>query len=118
MPSFSSTPARITDPAVGASVWASGSHVCIGNSGTLTASATANARKIQRAADQSKGLALDESSTTVRPSAISTTSKLSGRPACRSSISAIWASLGAPPDSSTIASAAARSWSWRASRCR
>jgi hypothetical protein len=44
----------------------------------LTAKAMAKARKIQRAADQSNGLALDESSTTVRPSAISTRSKLSG----------------------------------------
>ena len=44
MPIFSSTPARITDPAVGASVCASGSQVCSGNSGTLTANAAKNAR--------------------------------------------------------------------------
>ena len=48
MPSFSMTPARITEPAVGASVWASGSQVCSGNSGTLTEKARAKARKIQR----------------------------------------------------------------------
>jgi hypothetical protein len=36
VPSFSSTPARMTEPAVGASVCASGSHVCTGNSGTFT----------------------------------------------------------------------------------
>ena len=30
-------------------MWASGNHVWIGNSGTLTAKATAKARKIQRA---------------------------------------------------------------------
>ena len=39
------TPARITDPAVGASVWASGSQVCSGKSGTLTAKAMAKAAK-------------------------------------------------------------------------
>ena len=49
MPSFSMTPARITEPAVGASVWASGSQVCSGNSGTFTAKAMAKARKSQRA---------------------------------------------------------------------
>ena len=45
MPSFSMTPARITEPAVGASVWASGSQVCSGNSGTLTAKAMAKAEE-------------------------------------------------------------------------
>jgi len=44
VPIFSSTPARITEPAVGASVWASGSQVCSGKSGTLTAKAAKNAR--------------------------------------------------------------------------
>ena len=48
MPSFSSTPARITDPAVGAWVWASGSQVCTGNSGTFTANAMAKAKNSQR----------------------------------------------------------------------
>ena len=43
------TPARITDPAVGASVWASGSQVWTGNSGVLMAKAMAKARKIHRA---------------------------------------------------------------------
>ena len=37
------TPARITDPAVGASVCASGSHVWNGNIGTLIANARKNA---------------------------------------------------------------------------
>src|SRR5579885_670194 len=36
-PIFSSTPARMTDPAVGASTCASGSHVCTGHIGILTA---------------------------------------------------------------------------------
>src|SRR5471030_1986968 len=36
-PIFNSTPARITDPAVGASTWASGSQVWTGHIGTLTA---------------------------------------------------------------------------------
>ena len=44
------TAARITEPAVGASVWASGSQVCSGNSGTLTAKAMAKPMKIQRPA--------------------------------------------------------------------
>ncbi len=47
VPIFSSTPARITEPAVGASTWASGSHVWNGKSGTLIAKASANARKNQ-----------------------------------------------------------------------
>src|SRR3954471_19395225 len=37
VPSFSMTAARITDPTVGASVWASGSQVWNGNIGTLMA---------------------------------------------------------------------------------
>src|SRR5512141_324291 len=48
-PIFSRTAARITDPAVGASVCASGSHVCSGNRGTFTAKATRNARNSHRA---------------------------------------------------------------------
>ncbi len=35
----------MTEPAVGASTWASGSHVWNGHSGTLIAKATVNARK-------------------------------------------------------------------------
>src|SRR4030066_1967131 len=46
-PIFISTAARITLPAVGASVCASGSHVCTGNIGTLTANAAKNAQKSQ-----------------------------------------------------------------------
>ena len=78
MPSFSITPARITEPAVGACVCASGSHVCSGNSGTLTANAIAKARKIHRTADQSNGFALVDVSATCCDSAISTRSKSSG----------------------------------------
>src|SRR4029079_5040977 len=44
-PSLSRIPARITEPAVGASVCASGSHVWNGNIGTLIANARKNARK-------------------------------------------------------------------------
>ncbi len=47
MPIFSSTPARMTEPAVGASTCASGSQVWNGNSGTLIANASAKARKNQ-----------------------------------------------------------------------
>ena len=43
VPIFSSTPARITEPAVGASTCASGSHVCSGTIGTLIANDSANA---------------------------------------------------------------------------
>ena len=50
VPILRSTPARMTEPAVGASVCASGSHVWRGNIGTFTANASANARKSQRAA--------------------------------------------------------------------
>ena len=45
VPIFSSTPASITEPAVGASTCASGSQVCSGKSGTLIANARKNARK-------------------------------------------------------------------------
>src|SRR5690242_21029172 len=44
VPIFSSTLARITDPAVGASVCASGSQVWNGNIGTLTANPTKKAQ--------------------------------------------------------------------------
>ena len=47
VPILSSTPARITEPAVGASTWASGSQVWNGNIGTLMAKASAKARKSQ-----------------------------------------------------------------------
>src|SRR5712664_2154041 len=43
VPIFSITPASTTEPAVGASVWASGSHVWNGTIGTLTAKPIANA---------------------------------------------------------------------------
>ena len=39
------TPARMTEPAVGASVWASGSQVWNGHIGTLIAKARKSARK-------------------------------------------------------------------------
>src|ERR1700686_3969444 len=44
VPIFNKTPARITDPAVGASVCASGSQVWNGNIGTLIANAKKKAR--------------------------------------------------------------------------
>src|SRR4029079_12017791 len=47
VPIFNSTPARITEPAVGAWTCASGSQVWNGNTGTLIANATANARNPQ-----------------------------------------------------------------------
>ncbi len=54
MPIFSSTAARITDPAVGASVCASGSQVWNGNIGTLIANPKKNATKIHHC--RSKGI--------------------------------------------------------------
>ena len=50
VPIFSSTPARITEPAVGASTCASGSQVWNGNIGTLMAKAMKNAKNSQIAA--------------------------------------------------------------------
>ena len=47
VPIFSSTAARITEPAVGASVCASGNQVCTGNIGTLMAKLKANAANSQ-----------------------------------------------------------------------
>ena len=43
VPIFSMTAARITLPAVGASVWASGSHVWSGHIGTLMMNASVKA---------------------------------------------------------------------------
>src|SRR6266852_8164238 len=47
VPIFSRTPARMTEPAVGASVWASGSQVWKGNMGTLMAKAKKKPQKSQ-----------------------------------------------------------------------
>ena len=49
VPSFSMTAARITEPWVGAWVWASGSQVWNGNIGTFTAKPTNIPAKIQTA---------------------------------------------------------------------
>src|SRR3954469_4663237 len=43
-PSFRSTPARITEPAVGAWTWASGNQVCTGHIGSFTAKLARKAR--------------------------------------------------------------------------
>src|SRR5271154_2441400 len=48
VPIFNRTPARMTEPAVGASVCASGSHVWNGNIGTLMAKAKKNAQNSTR----------------------------------------------------------------------
>src|SRR5277367_3069902 len=47
VPIFSSTPARMTDPAVGASTCASGNQVCTGHIGTFTAKEANSARNSQ-----------------------------------------------------------------------
>ena len=49
MPIFSSTPARMTEPTVGASVCASGSQVCSGHSGLFTANADGQQRRTRAA---------------------------------------------------------------------
>src|SRR6202142_2720242 len=49
VPIFSRTPARITEPAVGASTWAFGSQVWNGNIGPWMANPRKNARKSQTA---------------------------------------------------------------------
>src|SRR5260221_12808715 len=46
-PIFNRMPARITEPAVGASTWASGSQVCTGHIGNLTAKEAKNANQAQ-----------------------------------------------------------------------
>ena len=51
VPILSSTPASTTEPPVGAWVWASGSHVWSGNSGTLIANANPNSPNSQPWAD-------------------------------------------------------------------
>ena len=43
VPILSMTPAKITEPGVGASTWASGSHVWNGNTGTFMANDNAKA---------------------------------------------------------------------------
>src|SRR2546428_12293540 len=53
VPIFSRTPARITEPAVGASTCASGSQVWNGNIGTLMANARKKAPNSQKAAGPS-----------------------------------------------------------------
>jgi len=50
-PTLITTAARSSDPAVGASVCASGNHVCSGNSGVFTAKATKKARNSHRAVE-------------------------------------------------------------------
>ena len=49
------TAARITEPPVGASTWASGSQVCTGHMGTFTANATRNAMKTSTCAVSPSG---------------------------------------------------------------
>src|SRR5689334_23958718 len=46
-PIFRRMPARITEPAVGASTWASGSQVCTGHIGSFTAKEAKNANHNQ-----------------------------------------------------------------------
>src|SRR5271165_2980100 len=46
VPIFSRTPARMIEPAVGASTWASGSQVWNGNIGTLMANPARSSKKI------------------------------------------------------------------------
>ena len=61
MPILSSTPARSTEPPVGASTWASGSQVWKGTIGTFTANPAMRARKIAISAAGGSGWARMES---------------------------------------------------------
>src|SRR5580704_5968894 len=56
VPIFSRTPARMTEPAVGASVCASGNHVWNGNIGTLIAKAKKNPQNSQRCSSNVKSV--------------------------------------------------------------
>ena len=58
VPIFNKTPARITEPAVGASVCASGNQVCNGNSGTLIQNAKAKAANRKYSLRGANGLAV------------------------------------------------------------
>ncbi len=86
MPSFSRTPASRTEPAVGASTWASGSQVCNGTSGTLTAKPANNATKTQPCtARQKTGSFTVSALTRVTNSGIEKVSV----PVCRATVSTI-----------------------------
>src|SRR5690349_8972863 len=57
-PIFSSTPARITEPAVGACTWASGSQVWTGHIGILTAKLAKKASQSQVCASGGNGVVI------------------------------------------------------------
>jgi len=69
VPIFSRTPARMTEPAVGAATCASGSHVWNGNSGTLMAKASPKARKSQNCRLGSNPICCNASRSNVPPRA-------------------------------------------------
>ena len=50
-PIFNSTPARIIEIGVGASTWASGSHVCNGTDGSLMINPTSSSRNAHHETD-------------------------------------------------------------------
>src|ERR1700690_943372 len=56
VPIFSRMLARITEPAVGASVCASGSHVCSGHIGTFTANPAKKAQKTHHCVDAGRAV--------------------------------------------------------------
>src|SRR6187397_2635639 len=60
VPSFSSTPAKSTLPAVGASTCASGNHVCSGNTGTFTMKPTLIAKKSATCVPCSSGCSVSQ----------------------------------------------------------
>src|SRR5581483_4134586 len=86
VPIFSIKPARITEPAVGASTCASGNHVWNGNIGTFTANAMKNAANNHRAATGDK--ACGEAAVTI---AEMLSNEKSGAPGVRStSVTVAW----------------------------
>jgi len=67
VPSFRSTAARITEPTVGASVWASGSHVWNGHIGTFTANPSAIATQARTIASVDAPVAITAPKLRVAP---------------------------------------------------
>ena len=62
-PIFSSTPASITETAVGASVWASGSHVWTGKTGNFTRKASVIAQNTRPSGTTASAMGFSASST-------------------------------------------------------
>lgn len=78
VPIFSSTPARRTEPTVGAAVWASGSQLCSGHIGVFTARPIPIARTAMTCTDAVSSRPLSVASATM--SKVPVFSPISSRP--------------------------------------